>query len=95
VLASLAELRRSQGELAESESLYERALRIQETALGKDHPSVGYSLMGLAETNQARGNHEKAESMLRRALELLEKGLGAGHPDVINCRAKLAKQLLA
>jgi len=95
VLASLAELRRSQGELAESESLYERALRIQETALGKDHPSVGYSLMGLAETNQARGNHAKAESMLRRALELLEKGLGAGHPDVINCRAKLSKQLLA
>jgi tetratricopeptide (TPR) repeat protein len=47
-LNNLAELYRIQGNYGDAEPLYQRALRIWETALGPDHPLVATSLNNLA-----------------------------------------------
>jgi tetratricopeptide (TPR) repeat protein len=47
-LNNLAELYRVQGNYGAAEPLYQRALRIRETALGPDHPDVATSLNNLA-----------------------------------------------
>ena len=39
-LKNLAELYRSQGRTEEAKPLYQRAVNIMETALGKDHPDA-------------------------------------------------------
>ena len=95
MLCSLAEVRLSQKNLKDAEDLYTRSLNIRETALGKTHPDVGYSLMGLADVEQVRGNTTQVEFLLRRALTILKKGLGAAHPHVVDCQAKLNAALLA
>ncbi len=48
VLNNLAELYYGQGEYAEAESLYRRALAIQERVLGPEHPDVAASVNNLA-----------------------------------------------
>ena len=95
VLGSLAEVRLSQKNVQDAEDLYTRSLNIRETALGKTHPDVGYSLVGLADVEQFRGNKAQVEILLRRALDILKNGLGAAHPDVVDCQSKLNAALLA
>jgi hypothetical protein len=45
----------NQGNYGAAEPLYQRALRIRETALGPDHPDVALSLNNLAELYHAPG----------------------------------------
>ena len=75
--------------LQEAEELYTKSLNIRETALGKNHPDVGYSLLGLADVERSRGNGAQVETLLRRALITLKDGLGEKHPDVVDCQARL------
>ena len=62
--------------------MYQRALAINEKALGIEHPYVATNLNNIALVYHAQGNHDEAISFHQRALTLREKVLGQEHPDV-------------
>jgi tetratricopeptide (TPR) repeat protein len=71
-----------QGRYAEAEPLYKRALRIDEKALGPEHPDVAIDLNNLAELYRAQGHYAEAEPLYQRSLAILEGALGPEHPHV-------------
>ena len=79
-----------QGRYADAEPLYQRSLRIRETKLGKDHPSVATTLNNLAELYRAQGRYADAEPLLRRSLAIDEIKLGKDHPSVATTLNNLA-----
>ncbi len=74
----------------ETESLFRKALAIQERTLGPDHPSTANTLNNLSTYLDRRGRTEEAEPLQRRALEILEKRLGPLHPDTAAMLTTLA-----
>ncbi len=98
-LVNLASLYQAQGKYAKAESLYLRALAeslylralgIEEKALGKNHPEVATALVNLASLYQTQGKYAKAESLYLRALGIYEKALGKNHPHVATTLFNLA-----
>ena len=92
-LTSLATLYRAQSKYAEAESLYRRALeidealfrralKIDEKALGPDHPDIAISLTNLAFLYHAQARYAEAEALFRRALAIIEQAVGPAHPKV-------------
>src|SRR5262245_56745565 len=59
----------------ESEAVYERALAIQEAALGKNHPSLTESLGRLAGSKAQLGDYATARVLRERNLSIVEKSL--------------------
>src|SRR5438094_320413 len=86
----LASLLHNQGELAAARPLFERALAIDEKALGPDHPTTAPSLNNLAYLLQAQGDLAAARPLFERALAICEKALGPDHPDTVTVRRNLA-----
>jgi hypothetical protein len=72
---------RLQGNFAEAESLYERALAMKEKALGPDNADVGVCLIDLAEVYRKQGKYAEAELLRRRALAIDEKALDPTRHD--------------
>jgi tetratricopeptide (TPR) repeat protein len=70
------------GEYAKAEPLFERALAINEKALGPEHPMVAAVLNGLANVYFFSGDYGKAEPLYRRALAIGERVFGAENVDV-------------
>ena len=81
-LNNLALLYDAQGQYAQAEPLYRRALAIWEQALVPEHPSVAISLNNLALLYRAQRKYTEAELLFRRALAVWEKALGPEHPNV-------------
>ena len=81
-LNNLALLYNTQGQYAQAEPPYQRALAIYEKALGPDHPNVATSLNNLALLYNTQGQYGQAEPLYLRALAILEKALGPEHPNV-------------
>ncbi len=69
-LNNLAELYRAQGQYAQAEPLYKRALVVFEKALGPDHPDVATSLNNLAALYRATKRDEEAETLEQRAARI-------------------------
>jgi tetratricopeptide (TPR) repeat protein len=67
----------------EAEPLYQRALAIDEKALGTKHLNVGRDLNNLALLYYSQGRYEEAKAMFQRALTITEKALGTEHPNVV------------
>src|SRR5438105_3235840 len=86
-LNNLAELYRAQGNYAQAEPLYQRALAIWEQVLGPLHPDTATSLNNLALLYYAQGNYGQAEALMKRALAIREQVLGPRHPDTATTRA--------
>ena len=57
------------GDYAKAEPLYQRALKIDEKALGPDHPILP-ALNNLAELYRSMGDYAKAEPLYQRALKI-------------------------
>jgi tetratricopeptide (TPR) repeat protein len=70
--------------------LAERALDIQEKALGPDHPDVATALNNLASLYRYDGQLALAESLYRRALNIDERALGPDHAAVARDLSNLA-----
>ena len=70
------------GRYTDTGPLFERALAIQEKALGPEHPDLAESIDNLAMLYNAQREYAKAESLCGRALAIREKALGPEHPDV-------------
>ncbi len=73
----------------------ERALAIDEKALGENHPTVAIRLNNLGQLLQATGAYEAALAYLQRVLQIKEKSLPPNHPNTIigqdNLAALIAK----
>ena len=80
----------AQGKYSQAESLYGRALVINEKALGPDHPDVALNLSNLAYLNVTQSQFAVAEPLHRRSLAIREKALGADHPFVAETLGNLA-----
>ena len=61
------------GDYAKAEPLYQRALKINEKALGPEHPDTAKSLNNLALLYDKMGDYAKAEPLYQRALKIREK----------------------
>jgi tetratricopeptide (TPR) repeat protein len=75
-LYNLAILRRQQGEFAEADGLYRRALEIRERKEGPNHPDVAATLNNLAGLEAAQGDYDAAQPLLERALSIRQAALG-------------------
>jgi len=75
--------------------LMRRALAIDETSFGNDHPNVAIRLNNLAQLFQATKRLAEAEPLMRRALAIFEASYGEKHPDVGILLNNLAQLLLA
>ena len=71
-LNNRALLYHEQGEYADAEPLYQRALAIREKALGPEHPQVAQTLNNLAGLYREQGKYAKAEPLYQRSLDILE-----------------------
>lgn len=76
---------------ADAEPLYQRALAIQEQALGAIHPDVATIINNLAGLYGKQGKYDEAELLYQRALTIREQTLGAIHPDVAQSLNNLAE----
>ena len=81
-LSRRAEQHWAKGEYAQAETLWQRALAIQEQALGPAHPNVAATLHSLADLYWARGEYGRVEPLLQRTLAIEEHALGPEHPTV-------------
>jgi len=68
--------------LQEAESLYRRALSIDEDSFGQDHPRVATHLSNLATLLKDTDRLAEAEKLYRRALAIDELSFGWDHPNV-------------
>ena len=68
ILNNLDGLLRTEGKLGEASPLLERARRIEEAALGPDHPDVAAIPSSLGELLKRQGQFDQARHVLRRAL---------------------------
>jgi tetratricopeptide (TPR) repeat protein len=69
-------------ELAKTESLFHRALQIDEASFGPRHPNVAVRLTSLASLLLEVNRLAEAEPLLRRALEIDEAVYGPAHSTV-------------
>ena len=73
-------LYRTQGEYAEAEPLYRRALAIREKALGPEHPDTAHGLNNLAELYDTQGNVRRGRAAVPPGAGDPGEGAGTGAP---------------
>ena len=73
---------KSQGGYSEAVPLAQRALAIQEKALGPNHPDVAQSLNSLATLYLELARYANAEPLFKRSLKIYEMVYGLDHPTV-------------
>jgi len=86
-------LLRAKALYGDAESLYRRALAIDEKSSGPDHPIVAIHLNNLAELLQVTNRRSEAEPLCRRALAIDERSYPADHPQVAISLNNLAELL--
>ncbi len=70
-LNNLAVLYVAQGNYAQAEPFFQRAITIYEKALGPEHPDVAAAINNLAELYRTQGNYSQAEPLYQRALSVV------------------------
>jgi CHAT domain-containing protein len=78
------------GDYVKAEPLYQRAVKIDEKALGPDHPDTAKALNNLAGLYSYMNDYGKAEPLFQRAVKIDEKALGSDHPDTAKALNNLA-----
>ena len=71
---------------AEAEPLYQRAIAIDEKALGPEHPNLAIKLNNLALLYEAQEKYEEAKPLFQRALAIYEQKFGTNHPSTRTIR---------
>jgi tetratricopeptide (TPR) repeat protein len=75
-------LLKGRADFAQAEPLMRRALAIDESSYGPDHPNVAIRLNNLGALLQATNRLAEAEPLMRRALAIDETNYGPDHPNV-------------
>ncbi len=93
---NLIELLRNMGDYAAAggvdaaaSAYYERALALDETALGPDHPDLVRLLDDLADLRVRQGRLPEAAALLTRVLGIERAAYGARHPNVLDTLHRL------
>ena len=73
------------GQYAEAKQALERALRIDETAFGPDHPNVLREIANLSGVLKALGDLQGAYQYCKRALQIAIAAFDFNHPKVAIC----------
>ncbi len=68
-----------------SDSLINRAMKINAGLFGPEGSRVADNLFDLARVRQASGNYSEAEPLYRRSIDILRKVYGERHPEYLNC----------
>jgi tetratricopeptide (TPR) repeat protein len=89
----LAMLFQAKAQHLRAESLFRRALEIDETSYGPDHPNVAIGLNNLGGLLLATNRWQAAEPMLRRALAIAEGHHERLHPSIARYLSNLAQLL--
>ena len=89
----LAQLLQRTNRLGEAEPLMWRALEIDKTAFGEQHPTVATDLNNLAALLLETNRIEEAEPLIWRALEIDKAAFGEQHPTVATDLNNLAQVL--
>jgi tetratricopeptide (TPR) repeat protein len=71
----------TRGDYGRARRFLQRALQIQETALGPDHPDTASTLTNLAHVLYAQGELAAARPLMERVVAIRERVLGPDHPD--------------
>jgi tetratricopeptide (TPR) repeat protein len=95
LMSQLGQLLKAKALHAEAEPLMRRALAIDESSFGADHPYVATDLNNLAQLLKATNRLAEAEPLMRRVVAILESSLGADHPDIASAFNNLAQLLQA
>jgi tetratricopeptide (TPR) repeat protein len=83
----------SRGEYSKAKVLLERAVRIRETSLGRDHPGTAKGLHDLANVLHYLGDTPVARTLHEHALGIREARLGENHPDTAHSLNNLGNVL--
>ena len=89
-LSYLGLLYHQQGQYSRAESLYRRALTINEVALGAEHPHTAGVLNNLGAVYLQQLKYDQAEPLYQRCLKIAKKVLGPEHPDTATSLNNLA-----
>src|SRR5262245_36420630 len=81
-LSNLAHVLQATSRHMEAETLYRRALAIDDKNFGPDQPRIALRLNNLGELLRTTNRFAEAEPLMRRALAIDEKSFGPNHPDV-------------
>jgi len=81
LLNNVGLLFRRKGRFGDAEPLFRRAVEIEESVHGPDHPVVAVVLGNLAELLVETGRLSEAEPLMLRALAIHHTTTGLGHPD--------------
>jgi tetratricopeptide (TPR) repeat protein len=84
LLTKAASYLRSQKRYLEAELIAQRALAIQEQALGSEHPDVATTLHRLGLIYSGMGKYELSETFSKRALAIRQKVLGPDDPETLS-----------
>lgn len=95
LLGELSLLLQIKGLYSEAEPLIRRALKLDETRHGPNHPDVASRLNNLATLLKSTNQLGQAEPLMRRALAIDEKSYGPYHPNVARNLNNLAQLLQA
>jgi serine/threonine protein kinase/TolA-binding protein len=94
VLDSLSQIRRAQGQLAESEQFAAEALSSAVNAMGAEHAYTPYFRTSYASVLMRRAKYTEAERELRHSLDTLAKTRPADHQYVCSAEHLLGEVLL-
>jgi tetratricopeptide (TPR) repeat protein len=94
VLDSLSQIRRAQGQLAQSEQFAAEALDSMVNAMGAEHGYTPYFRTAYASVLMRRGKYTEAEKELRHSLDTLAKTRPADHQYVCSAEHLLGEVLL-
>ncbi|MFC4311318.1 protein kinase [Steroidobacter flavus] len=94
VLDSLSQIRRAQGQLAESEQFASEALSSAVNAMGAEHAYTPYFRTSYASVLMRRGKFNDAERELRHSLDTLARTRPADHQYVCSAEHLLGEVLL-
>ncbi len=94
VLDDLATVYEREKQWALAQQTYERAIEIDRSALGSDHPHIATRYNNLAVVVQNLGNFQRAEELYKEALRLNERAYGERHPDTAAIKGNYGALLL-
>jgi tetratricopeptide (TPR) repeat protein len=94
-LHGLGRVAESRGDYPTSLDAYQRAMAIDERALGSGHADMAIYLTDLADVRQHLAQGAQALEEYRRAVTIAERALGPDHPDVAEPLTGLASLLVA
>ncbi|MDE6784003.1 MAG: tetratricopeptide repeat protein, partial [Ruminococcus sp.] len=78
------------GEYDKALEYYEKALKICESVLGKEHPNTATTYNNIAVVYQDKGEYDKALEYYEKALKICESVLGKTHPLTVAISQNIA-----